>query len=94
MSRDRLKRAAAFIAHLHRLSIKSPHSWRRAESIGRHINLNGPALELAIRDAEQAGLIHRRADDAGLVILTAGAGRSIAIEDQAASLPTPSCGPL
>jgi hypothetical protein len=68
---DRLRRAAAFVAQLHRLSACSPHSWRRAESIGRNINLNGPALELAIRDDEAAGLVLRRLDDEGLIQLTA-----------------------
>ena len=61
----RLERAAAFVARLHALSIKSPHSWRRAASVGRDIDLNGPTLELVIRHAEKAGLMHRRADDAG-----------------------------
>ena len=70
-ARDRLERAAAFVAQLHRLSAKSPHSWRRAESVGRDVGLAGAHLEQAIRDAEKAGLIERRADDAGLVILTA-----------------------
>ena len=60
IARDRLQRAAAFIAQLHRLSIHSPHSWRRAESVGRDIDLNGPALELAIRDAEKAGSCRSR----------------------------------
>ena len=68
---DRLERAAAFVAQLHRLSAKSPHSWRRAESVGRDVGLAGLPLDQAIRDAEQAGLIERRADDAGLIILTA-----------------------
>jgi hypothetical protein len=71
MIRDRLERAAAFVARLHALSAKSPRSWRRAESIGLDIGLAGLPLEQAIRDAEQAGLIERRADDAGLIILTA-----------------------
>lgn len=70
----RLERAAAFVAQLHRLSIKAPHSWRRAASIGADIGLDGAHLELAVSDAEGAGLILRRADDAGLVILTS-AGR-------------------
>ena len=61
MIRDRLERAAAFIAQLHRLSAKTPHSWRRAESVGRDVGLAGLPLDQAIRDAEQAGLIHRRA---------------------------------
>ena len=71
IARDRLERAAAFVAQLHRLSVKSPHSWRRADSVGRDVGLAGAALEQAIRDAEKAGLIERRADDAGLVLLTA-----------------------
>jgi len=41
----RLQRAAAFIAHLHRLSIDSPHSWRRAKAIGRDIGLVDVELE-------------------------------------------------
>ena len=75
MTQARLERAAAFLAQLHRLNIKSPHSWRRAESIGRDINVNGPALELAIRDAEKGGFLERRAE--GLIMLTA-AGRAAA----------------
>jgi DNA-binding MarR family transcriptional regulator len=69
--------AAAFIAQLHRLSAKSPHSWRRAESVGRDVGLADADLEQAMRDAEKAGLIQRRADDEGLVMLTA-AGRAAA----------------
>jgi hypothetical protein len=34
-------------------------------------------LEQALDDAEKAGLIHRREDDAGLIIMTAG-GRAAA----------------
>jgi hypothetical protein len=76
MIRDRLERAA-FVAQLHRLSAKSPHSWRRAESVGRDVGLEGAELELAIRDAEKAGFLQRRADDEGLIMLTA-AGRAAA----------------
>jgi DNA-binding MarR family transcriptional regulator len=71
IARNRIQLAAAFIAQLHRLSSNSPRSWRRATSVGRGINLDGAALELAIRDAEKAGFIQRRADDEGLIILTA-----------------------
>ena len=74
---NRLKRAAAFIAQLHRLSIGSPHSWRRAASIGRDVGLKAAELEQAIRDAEKAGLIERRADNESLIIPTA-AGRAAA----------------
>jgi DNA-binding MarR family transcriptional regulator len=70
MTQARLERAAAFIAQLHRVSAKSPHSWRRAESVGRDIGLADAGLEQAIRDAEKAGLIQRRADDEDLIILT------------------------
>ena len=63
--------APPIVAQLHRLSAKSPHSWRRAESVGLDIGLEGAELELAIRDAEKAGFIERRADDEGLIILTA-----------------------
>jgi hypothetical protein len=89
MIQDRLERAAAFVAHLYRLGAKAPHSWRRAESVGRDVGLAGAHLEQAITDAEKAGLIHRRADDAGLIILTS-AGRAFAIEDRASG----SRGPL
>ena len=71
IARDRLERAAALVARLHRLSTNSPHSWRRADSVGRDIGLDGAALELAMRDAEKAGFLERRADDEGLVLLTA-----------------------
>ena len=78
IARNRVQLAAAFIAQLYRLSSNSPHSWRRAASVGRDINLDGAALELAIRDTQKAGFIQRRADDEGLVILTAkGASRSL-----------------
>ena len=70
IAQDRLKRAAAFVAQLHRFSIASPHSWRRADSVGRDLGLEAADLEQAIRDAEQAGFIERRADNEGLVLLT------------------------
>jgi hypothetical protein len=47
IAQDRLQRAAAFIAQLHRLSINSPHSWRRAQAIGRDIGLADVDLEQA-----------------------------------------------
>lgn len=71
IAKDRLQRAAAFIAQLHRLSINSPHSWRRAQAIGRDIGLADADLEQAIRDAEKVGFIQRRVDDDGLILLTA-----------------------
>jgi hypothetical protein len=74
---DRLQRAAALVAQLYRLGAKAPHSWRRAESIGRDVGLAGLPLEQALSDAEEAGLIHRRADDAGLILMT-DAGRAAA----------------
>jgi hypothetical protein len=58
-NQDRLERAAAFVAQLHRLSTKTLHSWRRAESVGRDVGLADADLEQAIRDAEKAGLIQR-----------------------------------
>jgi DNA-binding MarR family transcriptional regulator len=79
IDRARLERAAAFVAQLRRLSAKSPHSWRRAESVGRDVGLADADLEQAIRDAEKAGLIERRADDQGLIILTA-EGRAAALQ--------------
>ena len=74
MIQDRLERAAAFVTQLYRLSAKSPHSWRRAESVGRDVGLTNDQLEQALDDAEKAGLIERRADDAGLIMLTAKGG--------------------
>lgn len=71
IAQDRLQRAAAFIAQLHRISIDSAHSWRRAQAIGRDIGLADAELEQAIRDAEKAGFIQRRVDDESLIILTA-----------------------
>ena len=53
-NQDRLERAAAFVTQLHRLSTKTPHSWRRAESVGRDVDLAGAHLEQAIGDAEKA----------------------------------------
>jgi len=67
-NQDRLERAAAFVTQLYRLSAKSPNSWRRTESVGRDVGLAGLPLDQAIRDAEEAGLIARRADDQGLII--------------------------
>jgi DNA-binding MarR family transcriptional regulator len=64
----------AFVAPF---SINSPHSWRGAESVGRDAGLADADLEQAIRDAEKAGLIQRRSDDEGLIMLTA-AGRAAA----------------
>jgi len=71
IARDRLERAAAFVAQLHRVSIKRPASWRRAENVGRDIGLRGADLGQAISDAEKVGFIERRVDNDGLVILTA-----------------------
>ena len=55
ITQRRLNRAAAFIAQLARLSDTNPHSWRRAESVGRDVGLAGLPLEQALRDAERAG---------------------------------------
>ena len=71
IARDRLQRAAAFIAQLHRLSDSSPNSGRRAQNVGQDIGLAGAHLEQAIRDAERVGVIERRAGDASLILLTA-----------------------
>jgi hypothetical protein len=76
-ARTRVARAAAFIAQLHRVSANSPHSWRRAASVGRDIGIADGDLEQAIRDAERAGMIQRRVDDEGLIMLTP-AGRAAA----------------
>ena len=70
IAQDRLQRAAAFINQLHRLSMDSPHSWRRTQAIGRDIGLVDVELEQALRDAEKAGFIQRRGDDENLILLT------------------------
>ena len=70
MTIRRLENAAAFIARLYHLSRYSPHLWRRAESIGAAVGLEGNVLEQALIDTEDAGLIDRRVDDPGLVLLT------------------------
>ncbi|SEP09854.1 hypothetical protein SAMN02990966_03958 [Rhodospirillales bacterium URHD0017] len=74
---QRLERAAIFVAQLYRLSATSPHSWRRAASVGRDVGLHGAPLEQVLDDAERAGLLHRRTDDRDLVLLTA-QGRAVA----------------
>ena len=79
ISKGRLDRAAIFVARLHALSASSPHSGRRDESVGRDVGLEGAQLEQALDDAKKAGLIERRADDPGLMIMTA-AGRAAASE--------------
>jgi hypothetical protein len=45
IAQDRLLPAATLIAQLHRLSIDSPQSWRRAQAIGRDIGLVDAELE-------------------------------------------------
>jgi hypothetical protein len=61
-SQPLLQRAAAFVAQLHSLSVKSPNSWRRVDSVGRDVGLGGLQLQQAVVD---------RADDPGLILLTA-----------------------
>ena len=70
-ARDRLERAAAFVAQLHRLSVKTRIPGGEPKASVAMSALRVCALDQAIRDAEQAGLIERRADDQGLIILTA-----------------------
>lgn len=72
-----LERAATFVAQLYRFSLDARHSWQRAERIGCAIGLQGTDLEQALVDAEAAGLIMRRTDHTGLVLLTE-AGRGVA----------------
>ena len=54
-ARDRLESAAAFVSQLYRLSANTPHSWRRAESVGCDVGLRFATLDQAIHDAEPAG---------------------------------------
>lgn len=67
---DRLAAAATFVAELHRLSRYSPRAWRRADAVGRSAGIAGERLDRALVDAERAGLVDRRADDAYLVLIT------------------------
>ena len=52
------------------LSRRSPKAGRLADAVGRSAGITGQQLEQAIADAVQAGLIDRRVDDGGLVLLT------------------------
>jgi hypothetical protein len=58
-------------------SVLPPAAHRGNQSVDRDVGLAGLPLEQALADAEQAGLIHRRADDVGLILLT-DAGRAAA----------------
>ena len=62
---DRLALATAFVAALHTASRKNPGSWRPASSIGHGAATaeDPDQLEQTLRDAVNAGLIFRRADD-------------------------------
>ena len=52
-SQPLLQRAAAFVAQLHSLSVKSPNSWRRVDSVGRDVGLGVLQLQQAVVDAEE-----------------------------------------
>jgi hypothetical protein len=75
MIQDRLERAAAFVTQLHRISAKSPHSWRRVKA-------SAVTSALRMRTSNKRSGTPKRpvssivADDAGLIILTAAGGPS------------------
>jgi hypothetical protein len=52
--RGRLVRSASFLARLNRVSAKGARSWRRAEKVGRDIDLFCPDLDQALSDAERS----------------------------------------
>ncbi len=78
----RLERAALLVAELHRLTVvagmgrSADRTWRRADAVGRDVGILGRELEQAIKDAVQADLVVRRADDMNLIQLTA-KGRAV-----------------
>ena len=67
---DRLALATKFVAALHDVSRRNPASWRRISAIGARTGIKGDQLEQVVADAVTAGLVERRADEPGFVILT------------------------
>ena len=82
-----------FIAHLHRLMSRPRLRGGGLKSVGHDVGLADAHLEQRIRDAEKAGLIERRADDEGLVLLTA-KGWAAASQSSIRSAPMPTKKPL
>ena len=67
---DRLALAAKFVTALHDVSRRNPASWRRVSAIGARTGIKGDKLEQVVADVVAAGLVERRVDEPGLVILT------------------------
>jgi hypothetical protein len=67
---DRLELATKFVAALHDVSRRNPASWRRISAIGARTSIKGDQLEQVVADVVTAGLVERRVDEPGLVILT------------------------
>lgn len=82
---DRLACTSAFVAALYGLSRRTPRAWRRADAVGRSARIEAKRLAQAVADAVQAGLVDRRVDEPGLVLLT-DRGRALA-EGMPASTP-------
>jgi len=71
IARNRIRFAAAFIVQLHRLSSKARIRGGEPKASDATSTLMARHWNLAIRDTEKAGFIQRRADNEGLIILTA-----------------------
>ena len=67
---DRLALATKFVAALVDASRRNPSSWRRVSAIGARTGIKGDELEQVVADVVAAGLVERRVDEPGLVILT------------------------
>ena len=74
---DRLALATKFVAALHDISRRNPASWRRISAIGARTGIKGDQLDQVVADVVTAGVVERRVDEPGLVILT-GRGWAIA----------------
>ena len=67
---DRLALATKFVAALHDISRRNPASWRRISAIDARTGIKGDKLEQVVADVAAAGVVERRVDEPGLVILT------------------------
>ena len=67
---DRLALATKFVAALVDASRRNPSTWRRVSAIGARTGIKGDELDQVVVDVVAAGLVERRVDEPGLVILT------------------------
>lgn len=72
---ERLALAAAFVAALHAASRRNPRPGAATKAIGRAAGISDPGqLELAVRDAEVAGLVESWADGSHVRLTPKGRG--------------------